>query len=174
MYRKSGWRIFALLLAVAALAAAGWWQFGRPASVAEAEGPRLRFQTLAYSDTFAVVVFDVDYARSAHNLGCAPTNVTLLDTEGKTIVSSRQKGTAFTQCTPWGKQPTTVHYQTMLVGDFAHHPPTKVQVSVAEAQRPNAVQDIYLSASALQRATIDEWHGLQHAGLKIELLQLVD
>ncbi len=168
MSRKSGLRIFALLLAVAALAAVGWWQFGRPASVAEAQGPRLRFQTLAYSDTFAVVVFDVDYARSAHNPGCAPTDVTLLDADGKALASSRQKGTAFTQCTPWESQSTTVHYQTMLVGDFAHHPPTKVQVAVAEAQRPNAVRDVYLSARAPQHATLDKWRGLQNGGLKIK------
>ncbi len=168
MFRKSGSRLFTLLLAIVALAAAGWWHFGRSASVAEARGPRLRFQTLAYSDTFAVVVFDVDYARSAHNPGCAPTDVTLLDTEGKALASSRQKGTAFTQCAPWEDQPTTVHYQTMLVGDFAHHPPTKVQVSVAEAQRPDAIRDVYLSARTPQRATLAKWRALQKAGLQIK------
>ena len=168
MFRKSSLRPFALLLAIAALAAAGWWQFSRPASVVKAQGPRLRFQTLAYSDTFAVVSFDVDYARSARNPGCTPTNVTLLDARGKALASSREKGAAFTQCTPWEKQPTTVHYQTILVGDFTHRPPMKVQVAVAEAPHPNAVRDVYFSALAPRRTTLDEWRGLQNAGLKIK------
>ncbi len=168
MSRQSDSRILVALVVIAVLAAAGWWAFGRPASVAEAQGPRLRFQTLAYSNTLAVVVFDVDYARSAHNPGCAPTDVVLLDAQGKALASSRQKGSAFTQCTPLEGQPTTVHYQTVLVGDFTRHAPVKVQVAVAEAQRPDAVQDVYLSARAPRRATLENWHGLQHAGLKIE------
>ncbi len=168
MSRKLGMRILALLATVAALAVGGWWAFGRPASVAEAQGPRLRFQTLAYSDTLAVVDFDVDYGRSARNPGCAPTDVTLLDARGQTLVSSRQKGSAFTQCAPLEGQPATVHYQTILVGDFAHRTPVKVQVAVAEAQQPNAVQDIYLSARAPQRAALENWRNLQNPGLKIK------